>query len=78
MLIEVLVNLGSNDFPESPFKEGERHEVTEQLGKRLIGFRLAKDVTTQCEPVVEVEVPQAVAAPEAEKPAEKTNRPKGK
>lgn len=60
MKVTLLTNLGSNDFPGHPFLEGETHEVTTEVGTRLVRGRLAVDVT---EPVTVKAVAEA-AAPE--------------
>jgi hypothetical protein len=52
MRIKVLTNLGTNDFPESPFKDGEEHEVNDELGSKLIRLRLAVDITPPPAPKV--------------------------
>ena len=71
MRIKLLCNLGTNDFPETPFKDGEEHEVSDQLGRSLVAQRLAKDITPaaapEAEPVVVKEEPKP--EPVAEKPA---------
>lgn len=36
MKVEVLVNLGSSDYPGLPYLAGEIHEVTEKVGAQLI------------------------------------------
>lgn len=59
MKVTLLTNLGSNDFPEHPFLEGETHEVTDEIGTRLVRGRLAVDVT---EPVIVKAVAESIAA----------------
>ena len=44
MKVEVLVNLGTNEFPETPFCEGETHEVDGKLGAKLVAQRLAREI----------------------------------
>lgn len=68
MRIKVLTNLGTNDFPETPFKEGEEHDVTDELGGKLVRLRLAVDVTPPPTPkpipvVATKQEPAAVADP---------------
>ena len=41
MLLKIIANLGSADFPGSPFLEGETHDVAEPLASRLLRRRLA-------------------------------------
>jgi hypothetical protein len=41
MKIEILVNLGSQEFPDHPFREGEVHEVEDKIAARLIARNLA-------------------------------------
>jgi len=42
MKVEILTNLGSIDFPDAPFLEGQIQEVAEPLGSRLIARRVAR------------------------------------
>ena len=86
MKIKLLTNLGSNDFPGTPFKDGEEHEVADELGRSLVSQRLALDITpvaapaapaakeTKPEPVAE----QAAEPTKAEpvKPAVTSKQPK--
>lgn len=44
MKVEILRNLGTNHFPESPFKTGEIQEVGEALGEQLIKRNLAREI----------------------------------
>jgi hypothetical protein len=69
MRIKVLCNLGTNDFPETPFLDGEEHEVNQELGEKLVRLRLAVDITpppAQKEPPAETpnEIPVAPAKQE--------------
>lgn len=47
MQVEVLVNLGSNDYPGLPYLAGETHEVSEAVGKRLVANGHAREVEVQ-------------------------------
>ena len=67
MLVKLLTNLGSNDFPGMPFLDGEKHDVSDEVGAKLVRLRLATDVTPPPKPAVKVE-PIAKAEPEAELP----------
>jgi hypothetical protein len=40
MLVKVLLNLGTNDFPDSPLQEGE-HDLPDAFAARLIAEKLA-------------------------------------
>lgn len=63
MRIKVLANLGTSEFPDSPFKEGEEHEVSETLGSLLVRRRLADDITPPDPIPVPKQEPAAIAAP---------------
>lgn len=45
MKVRLLCNLGTNDFPLTPFEEGEEPEVSDDLGTRLVRAKLAVDIT---------------------------------
>lgn len=45
MKVRLLCNLGTNDFPHTPFKEGEEPEVADDLGAKLVRAKLAIDIT---------------------------------
>lgn len=66
MQIEVLVNLGTNDFPETPFKEGMKPTVSEQLGRKLVSLGYAKDITPAAEKIAQLAEPAAPANKEPE------------
>lgn len=36
MNVKILTNLGSQDYPDCPYLEGECHDVSEVLGLRLV------------------------------------------
>lgn len=52
MKIRVHCNLGTKDFPDAPLTEGE-HEVDDKFGAKLVGLKLATDITP----------PQPIASP---------------
>lgn len=74
MRVKLLTNLGSNDFPDHPFMDGEEYDVSAELGAKLLALRLAVDVTPEPVPVPKQE-PAAIAAP-ATAPKFKTSKEK--
>lgn len=71
MKVRNLVNLGSNEYPSIPEKEGlegHEHHVPEALGKVLVAHRHAVEIV---EPVKEAPKPEPKAErqPEETKPA---------
>ena len=44
MKVKILTNLGSQDYPDCPYMEGECHEVEEALGLKLLRNRHAAAV----------------------------------
>lgn len=69
MKLKVLVNLGTSEFPQTPFAADSVHEVDERLGNKLLARRLAelveespKESTVAVSPRVERE---KKAAPKA-------------
>ncbi len=64
MVVQLLTNLGSNDFPGYPFKDGETHEVTDLFGAKLVRLKLAVDVT----PAPKAAEPKEATGPEEEAP----------
>jgi hypothetical protein len=74
MLVRVTMNLGTNEFPDSPFLEGEEHEVTETLGNVLVQRNLAVDITPATIPVPKQE--PAVETVLATAPKTKTSKEK--
>jgi hypothetical protein len=71
MIVKLKTNLGSNDFPDMPFLEGEEHEVSEAAGQKLVRLKLADDVTPPPKPVVAKPEPEA---PKATTPPAKTSK----
>lgn len=67
MLVKLKTNLGSNDFPDHPFMEGEEREVSTAVGERLITLRLAVDITPEPVPVPKQEPAAQVATATAPK-----------
>jgi len=51
MRIQVTTNLGTNEFPDSPFLDGEEHDVNERLGELLVRRNLAVDITPPSKPI---------------------------
>jgi len=81
MRVKLLTNLGSNDFPEHRFLEGEEHEIDDSTGGKLVAKKLAVDVTPQQIVAVAAE-PELKAVPEsvtqtAETPASAKSRKRG-
>lgn len=70
MKVKLLVNLGTSEFPATPFKDGETHDVTKKLGELLVKRNLAVDVSEPDAP------PVAVAA--STLPEEPASEPKPK
>lgn len=70
MLVKLKTNLGSNDFPDHPFMEGEEREVSTAVGERLIALRLAVDITPEPKPVVAQPAPIPVPVPKQEPAAQ--------
>lgn len=68
MKVEVLVNLGTNDYPGHPYLAGEIHEVTEAVGVKLVSNGHARAIVSEPEPsevtvkLVEPQ-PESVAVP---------------
>lgn len=56
MKVKLIANLGTIEFPETPFKDGETHEVNTKLGEKLVKRGLA------------VALPEEPAAEEPMKP----------
>jgi len=50
MKVEVLVNLGTNDYPSTPYLAGETHEVSDALGELLVTKGHARAVASEPEP----------------------------
>lgn len=77
MLVEVFLNLGTNDFPDSPLTAGE-HEVPDVLGASLVARRLAREIVTEKEPEqtfrAAADAPAEISVPETkqDKPAAKS------
>lgn len=72
MQVEVLVNLGSNDYPGLPYLAGEIHEVSEAIGQRLVANGHARKVEVQApaEPApAEPQVAPAATESKQDKPA---------
>lgn len=67
MRVKLLCNLGTNDFPATPFRDGEEHDVTDDLGMKLVRRKLALDVTPQPAPPV-VETAEQLRETPVEKP----------
>lgn len=61
MKVEVLVNLGSNDYPGLPYLAGETREVTEDIGKRLVANGHAREVEVQAPEEPATTEPQVAA-----------------
>lgn len=51
MLVKLLTNLGSHDYPDSPYLEGEEREVSGALAEKLLRNKHAIDVTPTPKPV---------------------------
>ena len=69
MLVQLTTNLGSNDFPDMPYLDGETREVNEFIGAKLVRLGVAINVTPEPPaPVVVAEAPATVAENEAPKP----------
>ena len=68
MRVKMLLSLGSLEFPDCPFHEGEEHEVSDSLGAKLVSKRLASEIVaivppqSQTKPQDEVEPPPVAAA----------------
>lgn len=68
--VKLLTNLGSIEFPEHRFLEGEEHEVDDSFGERLVRRKLAVDITPPPAVVGEATEPELKAVPEeAQSPA---------
>jgi hypothetical protein len=72
MLVKLLTNLGSNDWPDLPFLDGETREVSDGIGAKLLAQKLAtavqptKDKDPPAKPAVvesEIETPKASPPP---------------
>ena len=63
MKVKLLANLGTIEFPATPYKDGEIHAVPKALGERLVSRHLA--VVVEEEPIEE-----AAPAPIRKKPVE--------
>jgi hypothetical protein len=50
MKVEVLVNLGTNDYPGHPYLAGEIHEVTDAVGAKLVSNGHARAIVSEPEP----------------------------
>ena len=90
MKVKLLTNLGSNDFPGFPFLDGDEHEVTDELGAKLVRLKLAveilpppaKPAPPPVAEAVKAEQPKVIEAAKADKfsdmRAENVNQPKTK
>jgi hypothetical protein len=62
MFVNINTNLGTNDYPETSFLEGEVHEVSDDLGRKLVARKHASEVvppqSAQKPKVAEVEEPK--------------------
>lgn len=76
MKVRILTNLGSVEFPDNRYLEGEEHEVDPSFGERLVRRKLAVDITPA--PVVEASQPVIGVAVEPELKAvpEESTQPK--
>jgi hypothetical protein len=73
--IKILTNLGTNDFPESPYHEGQEPTVTQCLADKLIQLGLATLIEVVSPPVVEAQPPaEVVPVVEESLPKPKNNR----
>lgn len=50
MKVEVLVNLGTNDYPAHPYLAGEIREVSDAVGAKLVANGHARAVVCEPEP----------------------------
>lgn len=77
MRIKVTTNLGTNEFPDSPFLDGEEHDVNERLGELLVRRNLAVEITPLPKPipVIPKQEPAVETAP-ATAPKFKTSKEK--
>jgi hypothetical protein len=74
VLVKLKTNLGSNDFPGMPFLEGEKREVTDDIGQKLVRLKLAEDVTPPPEPPKAAK-PERKPEPTPEAHPAKTTKP---
>lgn len=76
MKVRILTNLGSVEFPDNRYLEGEEHEVEPSFGAQLVRRKLAVDITPS--PVVEVSQPVIGVAtePELKSVPEESTQPK--
>lgn len=76
MQVKLLTNLGKNQFPDTPYQEGEQHEVSDQLGAILLRRSLAVEITPEPskkpEPVIESPAPVVVDT--AKEPVKKSTK----
>lgn len=70
----MMANLGTSEFPDSPFLDGEEHDVSDALGNQLVRRNLAEDITPEPIPVPTQE--PAVVAASATAPKPKTSKEK--
>lgn len=79
MKVRILTNLGSQDYPDCPYLEGETHNVGEALAAKLIANRHAVKIDEpKPEPapvIAKLETPEPTA-PKAVAPTAKTKTPK--
>lgn len=57
MIVKATLNLGTDDYPLHPLKDGEEAEVTPQIGKLMVARGHAVEIVKP--------QPEVVAAPEA-------------
>lgn len=81
MRLKVLMNLGTNEFPDNPFKAGEEQDVSDDLAKVLILRNLAVEIPLKAVPpaapplsVTEQPVVPVVATPKKSAKAEPTTK----
>lgn len=56
MQVEVLVNLGTNDYPEHPYLAGETREVSDAVGGRMVSNGHARVVVDAEQPEIKVQL----------------------
>jgi hypothetical protein len=45
MKVRILTNLGTNDFPEHPFLDGEEHDVPDEVASKMFRMGVAARVS---------------------------------
>ena len=70
MLVEVFLNLGTSEFPDSPLPAGE-HEVTDKLGALLVARGLARAIEVPVTFQAVAEAPAVVTVPKETKQQDK-------